>query len=159
MSRKFALIIGNSDYNDKNLACLKTPAADVRQLAEVLLDPKMGGFDEVPTLVNESDSTIRKAIERFFAKKKSDDLLLLYFSGHGVLDDQGRLYLAAKDTEYELWSASAIPASFITDNMDRSQSRRQVLILDCCHSGAFFRGTKAVTGARAVTETTFEGKG
>jgi hypothetical protein len=159
MSRKFALIIGNSEYNDKSLACLKTPAADVRALAEVLLDSNRGGFDEAQTLINEPDSTIRKAIERFFARKKSDDLLLLYFSGHGVLDDQGRLYLACQDTEYELWSASAIPASFITDSMDRSQSRRQVLILDCCHSGAFFRGTKAVTGDKAVTETTFEGKG
>ena len=159
MSRKFALIIGNSEYTDKNLACLKTPSADVGALAEVLLDSTRGGFDEVQTLINESDSTIRKAIERFFARKKSDDLLLLYFSGHGVMDDQGRLYLAAQDTEYELWSASAIPATFITDNMDRSQSRRQVLILDCCHSGAFFRGTKAVTGVKAVTEMTFEGKG
>jgi len=159
MSHKFALIIGTSEYDDKNFACLKTPAADVLALAEVLLDATRGGFDEAHTLINESDSTIRKAIERFFARKKSDDLLLLYFSGHGVMDDQGRLYLAAKDTESEILSASAIPATFITDNMDRSQSRRQVLILDCCHSGAFFRGTKSVTGAKAVTKTTFEGKG
>lgn len=156
---KFALIIGNSEYNDKNLSCLTTPTADVRALAEVLLDKNRGGFDAAKTLINESDSIIRKEIVRFFAEKKKDDLLLLYFSGHGVMDDHGRLYLAAQDTESGLLSASAISANFITDTMDSSRSKRKVLILDCCHSGAFFRDTKAVTGAKAVTKKTFEGDG
>jgi uncharacterized caspase-like protein len=31
--------------------------------------------------------------------------------------------------------------------------------LDCCHSGAFQRGSKGVIGRRAITESTFEGKG
>jgi hypothetical protein len=43
--------------------------------------------------------------------------------------------------------------------MDHSRSRRQVLILDCCHSGAFARGSKGVTGASVGTATAFEGKG
>lgn len=156
---KFALIIGNSEFNDKNLSCLETPTADVRALAEVLLDKSRGGFDAAQTLINESESIIRKAIVRFFAAKKLDDLLLLYFSGHGVTDDQGHLYLAAQDTEPEYLPASAISANFITEAMDRSRSKRKVLILDCCHSGAFFRSTKAVTGAKAVTKATFQGEG
>jgi len=159
MSQRFALIIGNSEYADPKLPRLATPAEDARALSEVLRDPQIGDFDEVPTLIDESDSTVRKAIERFFAKRKADDLLLLYFSGHGVLDDQGRLYLAVRDTEYDLLSASAVPAAFITDNMDRTQSKRQVLILDCCHSGAFFKGTKAPAETKALTESTFRGRG
>jgi pSer/pThr/pTyr-binding forkhead associated (FHA) protein len=43
--------------------------------------------------------------------------------------------------------------------MDRSRSKRQVLILDCCHSGAFAQGAKAVTGESAGTGPTFEGSG
>ena len=41
--------------------------------------------------------------------------------------------------------------------MDSCRSRRQILILDCCHSGAFARGTKGEQ--KAITETTFEGSG
>ena len=81
------------------------------------------------------------------------------FSGHSVLNDQGRLYLAFKDTEYDLLSGTAIPTSFISHEMDRCRSRRQVLILDCCHSGAFSRGAKSALGTRVGIATAFEGVG
>jgi hypothetical protein len=74
-----------------------------------------------------------------------------------VLDERGRLFLAVKDTDYKLLTATAIPAGFLTDEMDRCRSRRQILILDCCHSGAFARGAKGDT--RAITEATFQGSG
>ncbi len=159
MSRKLALIIGNSEYQDASLARLLTPSADVNALAEVLRAPDIGAFDEVTTLVNDFATTIRRAIARFFALKAPDDLLLLYFSGHGILDDHGKLHLAVKDTERELVSGTAIPAAFITEEMDRSMSRRQVLMLDCCHSGAFARGAKGAAGASVGTATAFQGTG
>ncbi len=90
MTRKFALIIGNSEYDDGELARLKTPDADVAKLTDVLRFPEIGGFDEVAALVDEPLVTVRRAIARFFAGKQRDDLLLLYFSGHGVLDDRGQ---------------------------------------------------------------------
>ncbi|MEK7276355.1 MAG: caspase family protein, partial [Chloroflexota bacterium] len=159
MGQKFALIIGNSEYEDASLRRLVTPGGDVDALASVLKDSAIGAFDDVQTLLNESSASIRRAIARFFAKRKSDDLLLLYFSGHGVLDEQGHLHLAARDTERDLLSGTAIPANFVTGEMDRSPSRRQVFILDCCHSGAFSRGTKGVLGASVGTGAAFEGAG
>ena len=159
MGRKLALIIGNSEYDDTSLARLITPSEDVNDLAALLKSPDSGGFDEVIALVNEPATTLRRSIAKLFAQKSPDDLLLLYFSGHGVLDDQGHLYLAVKDTERDLLSGTAIPASFITGEMDRSRSKRQVLIFDCCHSGAFARGSKGVVGASVGTGSAFEGTG
>lgn len=159
MSRKLALIIGNSQYQDLRLAQLVTPQEDVNDLAAVLRAPDIGGFDEVKTLVNESDASIRLSIEDFFADKKPDDLLVIYFSGHGVRDEQGLLYLAVNNTRANRLRATAIPSEFITGEMDRSRSRRQVLILDCCHSGAFAQGSKAMTGESAGTGPAFEGIG
>src|SRR5438045_5145651 len=43
--------------------------------------------------------------------------------------------------------------------MDRSRSRRQVLILDCCHSGSFAQGSKAMTGENVGIKSAFEGTG
>jgi len=159
MSGKLALIIGNSEYEDRNLAQLVTPDADVNALAEILRDPEIGGFDEVVALVNQPATANRRAIAAFFAGRGRDDLLLLYFSGHGVRDDRGQLFLAVKDTEYNLLRGTAIPAAYITDEMDNSRSRRQVLILDCCHSGAFSRGMKGTPGASVGTAAAFEGTG
>ena len=120
-------------------------------------DPAIGGFDDVQEMINQDEGSVRRAISTFFFDKKPDDMLLLYFSGHGVLDPQGRLFLAVKNTLRNLLKATAIPASFVSENMDDCRSKRQVLILDCCHSGAFAKGTKGDTPA--VTKTTFEGNG
>lgn len=157
MSRRIALFIGNSSYEDPRLTQLKTPAADVRELAATFRDPEIGGFDEVRELVDGSDAGVRRAIADLFARRHPEDLLLLYFSGHGVKDDRGRLYLAVRDTESHQLSATAVASSFITDQMDECRSKRQILILDCCNSGAFARGTKG--GSTAMTADTFAGNG
>ena len=157
MSGRFALIIGNSQYHDTSLSCLKTPDADVPALAAALRDPTIGSFDGVQEIINETEAVVSRAIATFFASRKPDDLLLLYFSGHGVLDSQGRLFLAVKDTQRDLLTATGIPAGFITDSMDSCRSRRQLLILDCCHSGAFAKGAKGA--ALPITQSTFEGNG
>jgi uncharacterized caspase-like protein len=154
---KYALIIGNNKYDDPKLAQLKTPAADSQALAKVLDDKTIGSFDEVTPVINQTETMVRRIIGAFLTNKRPDDLVLLYFSGHGILDDRGRLYLALRDTQVNLLKATSIPSSFIADEMDSCRSKRQILVLDCCHSGAFGRGTKGEQ--KAVTETTFEGSG
>jgi tetratricopeptide (TPR) repeat protein len=159
MGKRLALIVGNSVYQDQTLVRLKAPDVDVGSLHEVLKDPEVGGFEFVDLLINSKSSIVRRAISEFYSRKSRDDLLLLYFSGHGVLDERGRLYLAVKDTDHGLLSGTAVPASFIADEMDNSRSQRQVLILDCCHSGAFARGTKGSPGLTVGTASSFEGTG
>ncbi len=155
---KYALIIGNSKYDDPKLAQLKTPQSDARALARVLKAKRIGSFDQVVLLTNQTDAQIRRAISTFLADKKPDDLVLLYFSGHGVLDGRGNLFLALKNTDVSALNATAISSSFVSYEMDNCRSRRQILILDCCHSGAFARGAKGAAQT-AVTESTFEGSG
>ncbi len=154
---KYALIIGNDKYSDPRLAQLKTPASDSQALARALADQNIGAFDDVKPLINKTETEVRRAIGEFLANKRPDDLVLIYFSGHGILDDRGRLYLSLKDTQTSLLKATSIPSSYVSDEMDSCRSKRQVLILDCCHSGAFARGTKGEQ--KAVTEATFEGSG
>ena len=154
---KYALIIGNDRYTDPKLARLKAPVADVRALGTVLSDQSIGFFDKVIPLINKTESQVSRAISNFFTDKKPEDLVLVYFSGHGVLDGRGRLFLALKDTQTSLLKSTAIPAAFISEEMDSCRSRRQILILDCCNSGAFERGAKGEQ--KAVTEATFEGNG
>jgi len=159
MAGKFALIIGNSRYDDSSLGRLKAPELDVQELEGVLKAPDVGHFDEVTTLLNEGCASVRKAIARFYDQRQRDDLLLLYFSGHGVKDEQGHLYLALRDTESGLLAGTAIETAFISGRMDRSFSKSQVLVLDCCHSGAFAHGTKAAQGVSVGTAEAFEGTG
>ena len=157
MSGKFALVIANTEYNDPSLAQLSAPGKDAEDFARVLRDKEIGAFDDVNILLNHSSSAVNEAIDEFFDEKKPDDLLVLYFSGHGVRDELGSLYLAVKNTIHTRLRSTAIKSDYIRDVMDQSRSKRQVLILDCCNSGAFAQGTKAFTGGSIGTASAFEG--
>ena len=156
MSGKFALIIGNTEYTDPGLAQLTAPGKDVKDFARVLRDQKICAFDEVNVLLNKTELSIRRAIVEFFEQKKPDDLLILYFSGHGVRDELGTLYLAAKNTLRARLMSTAIKSDYIREAMNASRSKRQVLILDCCNSGAVSEGTKSVAGVSIGTASAFE---
>jgi formylglycine-generating enzyme required for sulfatase activity len=137
--KRLALIIASYQYKDTDLRQLVAPAQDAEALARVLADPAIGNF-EVQTLVNEPSYEVNPAIEVFFSDRRRDDLLLFYFSGHGIKDEEGRLYLTTSDTRRKMLRTTAIPATLVNDVMRYSRSRRQVLLLDCCYSGAFAKG-------------------
>jgi hypothetical protein len=143
--KRFALIIGDDQYKDVGLKKLRAPAEDVVDLSNVLQDPTIGCF-EVQTLLNEKTYKVKPAIEAFFTDRTYDDLSLLYFSCHGVKNESGQLYFATRDTQLKLLDSTAISTNFINDVMSHSRSRRQVLLLDCCYSGAFARGMAVKAG-------------
>ncbi len=136
---RYALLIGNDRYDDASWSPLKSPVADVRAMAEVLRDKSIGGFDEVIPLTNCTSGEARSQIGSFVKEKKFDDLVLIYFSGHGDLDRSG-LILALRDTRRDNLFATGLDASSISKQMDDCRSKRQVLILDCCYGGSFDTG-------------------
>ncbi len=152
---KCALVVGNSRYSDRILSQLHTPDADVRALAQVLASQQIGGFDQVTPLIDRGQRDVNVAISDFFAARKPSDLALLYFSGHGVLDSHGELYLAAADTEAGRLAATGIATAYVIRCMNDSRARQQILILDCCHSGAFSEGTAKGGEQKAITEASF----
>lgn len=159
MSGKFALIIGNTEYIDPGLAQLTAPGKDAQEFARILKDQNICGFDDVKVLLNQLSPSVIEAIDEFFDQRKPDDLLLLYFSGHGVKDDIGSLYLAFKNTIRSRLRSTAIKSDYIREAMDQSRSKRQVLILDCCNSGAFPQGAKAEVGGAMGLMLAFQGYG
>jgi uncharacterized caspase-like protein len=88
---RYALVLASYEYDDPEIRKLNAPRNDAQSLAEILTQPDIGGFN-VKTLLNESSGKIRKELEAFFREKTSRDLLLLFFSGHGMKDENGKLY-------------------------------------------------------------------
>jgi formylglycine-generating enzyme required for sulfatase activity/uncharacterized caspase-like protein len=137
---KVALLIGVSEYQ-AGLNSLPAAVKDVQALQRVLQDRELGEFDQVKTLLNPDPYAMQFEIETFFTGRTKDDLVLLYFSGHGIKDDRGNLYFATrithKNANGDLVRTSAVSAQFVHDMLDNSRARRQAIILDCCFSGAF----------------------
>ena len=146
---RVALLIGCSHYDDPGFQQLTAPVRDLDGLTRVLVNPEIGDF-AVDTLSDELSSTVNEKIEEFFANRKPDDLLLLYFSCHGVLDPKGRLHFVSVNTKRELLGSTGISAHWVRQRMDQSRSQRIVLLLDCCYSGAFIKGPEP--GSAGSTE-------
>ena len=97
MSGKYALIIGNTEYIDAGLSQLTAPGKDTEDFARILKEKELCAFDEVKILFNQLSSSVVESIDEFFDQRKPDDMLVLYFSGHGVRDEAGSLYLAVRN--------------------------------------------------------------
>jgi (p)ppGpp synthase/HD superfamily hydrolase/tetratricopeptide (TPR) repeat protein len=149
---KLALLIGISKY-EFGLEPLPASERDVQAMEKVLKHPEMGGFDAVEVITNPDPQQMREKIEALFSDCQKDDLLLLYFSGHGITNNRGILYLATPLTQKNRLAATAIQSDFVHDLMASSPSRKQVVILDCCFSGAFAKGMTAKADAAVLTSS------
>ncbi|BAY82873.1 hypothetical protein NIES267_23580 [Calothrix parasitica NIES-267] len=160
---KIALLIGVSEYQP-GLNPLPSAVRDVEAMREVLVNPEMGGFTDsnVTVLKNPQPQNIRNAIYHLFANRQRDDLVLFYFSGHGIKDDRGNLYFSTCDTRKnngKLVTPSAIAARTLHDSINDSRSQRQIIILDCCFSGAIATGMSVKDDGSVNVEEQLGGKG
>lgn len=159
---KVALLIGVSEYQP-GLSLLPGAVKDIEAMQRVLQHPEMGGFDQVKTLTNPDPLLMQGEIECLFSDRSKEDLVLLFFSGHGVKDDRGKLYFATRITRKspkgELLRSTAVPSSFVHEIMSNSRSKRQVVLLDCCFSGAFAEGMTAKDDGVVDVQTQLGGEG
>ncbi|MDZ7959143.1 MAG: caspase family protein [Aulosira sp. DedQUE10] len=158
---KFALLIGVSEY-EPGLQPLPSAVKDVEAMQRILLHTEIGGFDEVIVLRNIQRQEIEVAIFNLFANRKKEDLLLLYFSGHGILTENNEFFIATRSTntdEGKLIPPTAVAANYIHQQMQQSRSKHQVIILDCCYSGAFTKGLHAKDGGTVNVFNQLGGEG
>jgi hypothetical protein len=161
---RFALLVGVSEYRDEDLPKLPSALRDVRAMQEVLLNAELGGFhpNHITVLENPARQQFEEAIEILFQDRKEDDLLVFYFSGHGITDEKGKLYWVTPQTRKNrgnLSKATAVAATVLHDNMSSSSSKHQVLILDSCFSGAIAEGLTVKSGSNVDIQRELGGKG
>ncbi|MFJ9665779.1 caspase family protein [Streptomyces sp. NPDC101219] len=146
MGVRESLIVATSTYADSQFSRLMAPGRDSQSLGAVLSAPDIGNYT-VHTALDQPTHVIRRKVQEFLVRRRTDDQLLLYFSCHGIKDDDGYLYFAGTDTEHDpaLLESTAVSAAFLSSQLSRCVARSMVLLLDCCYSGAFDPGAKGDT--------------
>jgi len=143
-----ALIIGNSIYKDEagQWPSLKTAVSDARALSNLLT--KQYGFSDVETLENATRRDVLKALDDLAKRALPDDNILVYYAGHGFLDDESqRGYWVPVDAE-GTDSTTYLRNSTIRDelNLIATRSKHTLLISDSCFSGTLLRqGTRGIS--------------
>lgn len=130
----FALVIGNNGY--RHLKPLNTAINDARAVANVLRTQY--GF-EVKLLIDADRKTILDELDAFRRKLKVSDQFLIYYAGHGWLDQLAdRGYWLPVDAQQKS-RASWLSNADITDTLLALQARQVMVVADSCYSGALTR--------------------
>ena len=138
-----ALLIGNSTFGaDASLNPLNAPTKDVARLHRALVDTATGLFDDehVRLVTERTADELLDELDIFFNSAHRDDLLLLYYSGHGLLDERNQLFLCGRNTRSDRLLRTAVSNVRINEFIAQSVARCTVIILDCCGSGMFKGG-------------------
>lgn len=132
-----ALIIGNNDYKSRDYPDLVTAVNDAKKIDSVLR--KQYGFN-TKLLLDADRYSIMNAVSLLRKTLKSDDKLLIYYAGHGILDEatnQG--YWLPVDAEPES-IANWVSANDITDALTGISAQHALVIADSCFSASLIRG-------------------
>jgi len=162
---RWAVVVGISDYKfdtnwnpRKGIPDLRYASRDARAFADFLISPSGGAFspDHVKLLLDQQATIdeVRVAIGDFLARSLEDDLVILFFAGHGTPDPKNpkNLYLLCHDTQPGKYYGTALPMWEIDVALTRTiRSKKVFVIADACHS-AGVGGTRAVSVSNQFNE-------
>ena len=136
----YLLAIGIDSYT--NLGRLYTAAHGAEAIAKVMVEQYCFDKERVVVLINEcgTKDAIISALYELARKLKPEDSLLIYYAGHGHLDELGiGSWLPVKGERAfpDTWLFN----SSIKDIIKGMKTRHVLLISDSCFSGDFFRET------------------
>ena len=128
---KKALVVGINDYPKNPLyGCVN----DANEIAKVLSKNGDGSpnFDVKKVVTALSKGELRKLINDLF--NGENEIELLYFSGHGYVDDNKQTFLVTSDySDYDY----GVSLNEVLAIANKSKAKNKIVILDSCYSGAF----------------------
>ncbi len=143
--RYHALIIGNNDY--QHLRKLTTAVGDA-EAAGTLLEEKYGF--QVTKLINATRRDITEAFNRLRRTLTEKDNLLVYYAGHGVLDEEAdRGYWLPVDARRDS-DSDWISNNRLTGYLKAMSARHVMVVADSCYAGNLIRA--ATSSVRSGAE-------
>jgi hypothetical protein len=134
-----AFIVGINNYQE--WYPLKTAVKDARALKDILINQY--SFDKV-LLITDRDATqlnVINALKKFAGGLNESDNLLIYYAGHGQLDEfTGDGYWIPVDGKHKnagTWISHLLVKSILSS--ERVKAKNIALISDSCYAGALLR--------------------
>lgn len=126
--------IGVSKYEDASMN-LKFADKDVRSLAKVF-KTKFEGRVKIDTL-NNANATKENilAFKKKLASTNINDIVIISFSGHGLVDEANDFYFATHNIDFNAPEANGLAYSEIQKLVENIPARKKLLLIDACHSG------------------------
>ncbi len=151
----YAIVIGIEEYREK-LPRAEFASEDARLVAEYLVNALGVPEENLVILTNgkASKSDLEKYFQRWLPNNVTGESeVFIYFSGHGAPDPSGNdAYLVPYDGDPTYISETGYPLHKLYDVLAGLPSKRNLVILDSCFSGAGNRSVMA-KGLRPLVVT------
>ena len=160
-ARSRVVLVGTSAYDgvDPMLPDVPVVANNIVDLAAVLTDPYLGGFDAAHCVVAPPGAGVAEVGDLLVqAAGEAEDLLLFYYCGHGLLSPRRReLFLTLAGTRPDRLAFTALPFDAIRDACLESRATSRVVIIDSCFSGRAIGETLAVDDQEVLGQLVVNG--
>nr|WP_052477781.1 caspase family protein [Kibdelosporangium sp. MJ126-NF4]CEL13951.1 hypothetical protein [Kibdelosporangium sp. MJ126-NF4]CTQ88320.1 hypothetical protein [Kibdelosporangium sp. MJ126-NF4] len=146
-----AVLIGTARYQDPDLTDLPGVANNLTDLRAALTGPRGAGLlPEHCQVLGDPAAQADVGDHIVKAASEAEDVLLVYYSGHGLMTwgRTSELCLALRDTRSRSLLTSALRCEDLRQYILDSPARTRVLILDCCFAG---RGIEPTMSSPADT--------
>jgi hypothetical protein len=147
--RRYLIAAGVSRYNRLRWSSdLPSVKDDLTRIVELFVG-RFGYRRELPELGEDPTSAqLRDSLSCWFTSpdRQADDILVVYYSGHGS-SVEGRHYLLASDSKEENLEGTALPADYLALMLPQSRIRQVLVLLDTCYAGHGVEDFSSVAGA------------
>ena len=134
----YALLIGNSNYDDKGWDQLVSPVNDIAEIEKVLNQSYK--FEEIITVKNGTKKDIFNAFKKLSKLTTTNDYVLVYYSGHGETRAE-QAYWIPKDGSSEWGSGDWININELNIFLTEIKAHHLAVMVDSCYVGGKFKGT------------------
>lgn len=144
IAERWAVVVGIGDYRADNIPDLRYAASDAQSVYDFLKSPAAGFSEDHMIFLKDANATgqaIREALFVFLQKANYNDLVFIYFAGHGAPDASrpDNLYLLPYDADVKALASTGFPMWDVKTALRRQiKAERVIVVADACHSG----GTK-----------------
>jgi len=133
----YALLIGNSIYDDKKWDELVSPVNDINSIKKVLDNSYK--FEKIITVPNATKKQIFSAFKELSKLTTDNDYVLIYYSGHGKIKAT-QAYWIPRDGTHE-WGESWINVNELNIFLTEIKAHHLAVMVDSCYVGGKFKGT------------------
>jgi hypothetical protein len=136
----YALLIGVSNYSDKNIPGLDNETVkDAEYLSELLISKYSFEKENVKLLKDPGYKQIIRSFDDLSRIMTENDNLLIFYAGHGYYDEKKEIgYWLPSDAE-QGYTDAWLYNSVLVDNIKKINSKHTLLISDACFSGSIFK--------------------
>ncbi|MBK7881412.1 MAG: caspase family protein [Saprospiraceae bacterium] len=146
LKNTYAVVVGISDYQDKDIPDLRFADKDAEAFANFLRSPSGGSLngDHLQVLTNTQATAGRlaEALDALIEKAKKDDQVIIYFSGHGDVEGKKLTqpgFLLCWDAPSRVYmGGGTYSLSFLQEVVSTLSVQNQakvIVITDACHAG------------------------